>query len=227
MKKRIKIQGVLIFVVLLLVILLNKFVFPRWQKEHSDEFMDIIGLILVLSGFLLRIVARGYKEDSSQGGDKLVTQGPYYSVRNPMYSGTLLIGTGAVAVLFQVWALPIFLIIYFLIYIPQINKEEKKLLERFGEKYKEYCNSSSRYFPHISHLFNLKPYVSLFKLSWVRKEIVSLIATLTILCAIEIYQDVALFGFGEFLNELLEFLLVIVIFTIAASIFIWRNKDRI
>lgn len=94
MKKRIKIQGFLIFLATLATISLSKFVFPHWKKEPWDEFLDVVGIGLVLFGFLFRITARGYKQEKSYNGKLLVKDGPYAMVRNPMYFGTFMIGTG-------------------------------------------------------------------------------------------------------------------------------------
>lgn len=84
-------------------ILFSKFLFPHWKKEILDEFLDAIGISLVLFGFLFRIAARGYKADGSPEGKKLITNGLYGLMRNPMYVGTLLIGLGINLVLFEWW----------------------------------------------------------------------------------------------------------------------------
>lgn len=215
----------LIFLAVILLILLARFTIPNWKKEPLEEFFDILGIILLLCGFLLRIVARGYKEEMSQGGNKLVTDGPYYVMRNPMYFGTLIIGAGIISVLLKLWTFPVFLIIYLFIYIPQVNREEKILLTRFGEDYKSYCEVAPKYFPNIRRLLYFKTLISLLKLRWLKKELVPLIITVTVVFIIEIWQDVRLFGFREFFDEFLEFLLVILIFAVIISI-LSRHKHN-
>lgn len=223
MKKRIKIQGGLVFLAVILFILFSRFIIPSWKKEAWDEFFDIAGIVLVLSGFLLRIIARGYKEEVSQGGDKLVTDGPYALIRNPMYLGTLLIGTGVISVLLKFWTLAIFLIVYLFIYVPQIKREERILLKRFGQDYEKYNRCVPKYFPGIGGLLNLKTQISLLNLQWIKKEISPLILTIIFIFIIEIWQDVALFGVREIISESVELLLVVLAFIVIVSILAARR----
>ncbi|MDI6758843.1 MAG: methyltransferase, partial [Candidatus Omnitrophota bacterium] len=140
MKKRIRIQGMLIFLAVVLTISIPKFVFPYWKEEPLEEFLDVLGVGIVLFGFLFRIAARGYKEEKSFGGKNLVKDGPYYLMRNPMYFGTSLIGIGITIALFKLWIILLFLIICFLIYIPQVKKEEDLL-----SRVKSFLSCKSKY----------------------------------------------------------------------------------
>lgn len=134
MKKRIRMQGITIFIGLLLAVFLYDRFFPSWPKETLEEFLDILGIGGILLGFLVRIISRGYKEDYTESGNKLVQDGPYRVMRNPMYFGTLVIGISVVAVLFNFWVLAIFAAIYILIYIPQMNKEKEVLLKKIWQR---------------------------------------------------------------------------------------------
>lgn len=221
MKKRIKIQGFLVFVSLVLTLLLSKIIFPHWKNETQDGFFDAIGITLVLCGFLFRIVARGYKEEKSQQGKDLVRDGPYGLMRHPMYFGTLLIGTGIISALFEFWTFPVFLIIYTLIYLPQINREEKALLKKFAQEYRDYCKKTPKSFPRL--FFDFRQYTPL-KLSWIRKELPSVLTTITLILAIEGWEDVKLFGHKEFYKELLEFFSIIVAFIIIIISFVKKDK---
>lgn len=80
---------------------------------------------------------------------RLVVQGPYRHVRNPMISGVVFV-LAAEAMLLRstphaVWAL-VFLAIN-LVYIPLF--EEPGLRARFGEEYRRYCRHVPRIFPHL------------------------------------------------------------------------------
>ena len=184
MKIRIKIQGVLIFLSLGAVILLSNFVFHHHRQPFLDGALNALGMGLVLFGFLLRISARGYKEENTSNGNALVKTGPYAMIRNPMYFGTFIIGTGVVVMLLDLWLFFLFAAIFFMIYIPQIKKEERILLGRFGQEYKEYCKLTPKYFPRLDYLFRLNKYVSL-KPFWIKKEIISLVTTLFVVIMIE------------------------------------------
>ena len=112
MKIRIKIQGALIFLGLGAMVLFPNFVFPEWKKRVFDYALDIVGFALVLFGFLFRISARGYKEEKTNNGNSLVKDGPYAVIRNPMYFGSFIIGTGVIIMLLRPWFFLIFTAIF-------------------------------------------------------------------------------------------------------------------
>ena len=80
--------------------------------------------------------------------DKLVTNGPYKCVRNPIYFGsfTFIISLALVAsnLLILIPALVLITMIYL-----QIGKEEYMLLDRFGDEYREYMKNTPRLIPKI------------------------------------------------------------------------------
>lgn len=80
---------------------------------------------------------------------RLVVDGPYRYVRNPMISGVAFILAGEALVLLSWpharWA-AIFLVINS-IYIPLL--EEPPLVERFGDSYREYCRHVHRIVPRL------------------------------------------------------------------------------
>jgi len=219
MKRRIKIQGFLIFLSLMFSILLSKFLFPKWKRKILDEFLDAIGIVIVLSGFLLRISARGYKSEKSCEGKNLITDGPYGLMRHPMYFGTFLIGLGIIALLFNWWLLPLFLLIFLLIYVPQVHREEEKLSRQFGSSYKVYSQKTPKYFPKIISLFKLdfRDYLP-FRWQYLKKEIISLIAVISLIILIETWEDVRAFGRIEYREELLELFLIIVSYFIVLTL---------
>lgn len=207
-----------------LSILASKFLFPSWEKETLDEFFDAFGMGVVLFGFLIRIAARGYKAAESFDGKTLIKDGLYGLVRHPMYFGTLLIGTGVVFVLFEWWALLLFIIVYLLIYIPQIRKEEKEFYRVFGDEYKNYCKVTPQYFPGLFNLLKINLGGHLFfKWPWVKKELPSLILTVILIMAIETWEDVRLFGGSELKNEILELSLIIAFCAGIFSLFYRKN----
>jgi protein-S-isoprenylcysteine O-methyltransferase Ste14 len=190
MKKRIKIQGLLIFLAIALSILFAKFLFRRPQDSLLARFLDGLGAGLLLLGFLLRIAGRGYKKETSAQSEKLVIAGPYQLVRNPMYLGTLFIGLGITLSLFAWWMSLVFLAVYLAIYIPQVRREEKILSQRFAQDYWDYCKRVPRFFPGIADCFSvdLRRRLS-FKKAWLKTETVSLIATFIFILAFKIWKE--------------------------------------
>lgn len=231
MKRRIRIQGILIFSALILTIFLYKIVLPIRKGESPDEFLDVLGIALVLFGFLFRISSRGHKEERSRMGKSLVIDGPYALIRNPMYLGTLMVGIGIIFALFALWAIPLFFTIFLLIYMPQIKKEERKLSEQFGHEYGDYFRTVPRYFPKFSSLLRIQHYLSL-RLPWIKKELPSLVAVITVIFIIEIIADTRRFGHRELLKESRELFLIFLLCAAIAALFLKRkihsgeNNDR-
>ena len=176
------------------VILLSNFVFPHQRQAVAAGLLNAAGMGLILFGFLFRISARGYKEEKSSNGNALVKDGPYAIIRNPMYFGTFMIGAGVVTMLLELWFFFLFSAVFLSIYIPQMKKEERVLLERFGQEYKEYCKMTPKYFPRFDCLSRINKYISL-KPFWIKKEMVPMITTVIVVISIEIWECVRLFGY--------------------------------
>jgi protein-S-isoprenylcysteine O-methyltransferase Ste14 len=80
---------------------------------------------------------------------RLVIQGPYRHVRNPMITGALLM-LHAEAILFQSLPIATWMTVFFIgnaIYFPLI--EENGLEQRFGDEYREYKTHVPRWIPRL------------------------------------------------------------------------------
>ena len=109
------------------------------------------GVGLVALGELLRIWATGHIHKSAV----LAVNGPYRHVRNPMYLGSLLIGSGLFLAGGDLGLLAAFLVIFFILYMPRKERREgRRLLERFGTAYADYLVSVNSLVPR------LRPYES-------------------------------------------------------------------
>ena len=173
------------------IVLLSNSAFPHERQPVLDGMLNAVGMGLILFGFLFRISARGYKEENTSNGNALVKDGPYAVIRNPMYFGTFIIGAGVVVMLLEPWFFFLFAAVFFMIYIPQMKKEERVLSERFGQEYKDYCKLTPKYFPRFDYLIRLNQYVSL-KPFWIKKEINSLVTTIAVVLLIEIWEHARL-----------------------------------
>lgn len=79
---------------------------------------------------------------------KLVTNGPYRLVRHPLYSvGTLLFTS--FALMASNWFIGLTTLIGLVMLMVRLPKEEKNLVEKFGEEYKEYAKRTGRLIPRI------------------------------------------------------------------------------
>ncbi len=225
MKKRIRIQGILFFSSVIASIFLSKYLFQNWKEEMLDKFWDIIGIIIILLGFLFRVVARGYKEKKSLAGKMLVKDGPYALMRNPMYFGTLLIGLGIIVVIFQWWVFLLFAAVFLLIYFPQVRAEEKMLLVHFGEEYSNYCKATPRYFPKL--ILRIKEICSCmrFKWAWIKSEAVSLTVILGLVIFAEAWKDMSLLNRQEYWKEISESIATIIM-VITVIILLFHEKEN-
>lgn len=99
---------------------------------NRDLFLP--GIAVALAGVGIRIWAAGCLQKNHQ----LATTGPYSLCRNPLYLGSVILGTGAIMAVQAWWLLPIYYIGFALFYWPTIQKEEQHLLERFGDDFTAY-----------------------------------------------------------------------------------------
>ncbi len=98
-----------------------------------------VGIILLIANFIIKAVAQRQigalpvlKKKSN-----LVTTGIYGVIRNPLYMSNGLLAIG-MAILFKSLNALLFSVPYSFLYLLIIYFEEKDLLEKYGEEYKEY-----------------------------------------------------------------------------------------
>jgi protein-S-isoprenylcysteine O-methyltransferase Ste14 len=82
---------------------------------------------------------------------ELVTNGPYRWVRHPLYS----VGTSffiSLSVLAANWLMGLASLLVLAMLLVRLPKEEAKLIERFGNEYREYMKRTGRFFPRLKGL---------------------------------------------------------------------------
>ncbi len=213
MKKRLKINGFIMFIAVLLTAVFPTIFFRSNSAGYFDEVAEILGIVFILLGQILRASARGYKSEYSQNGHSLIQGGPYALVRNPMYLGILLIGLGVVLMLFKWWVACIFLLIFAIRYLALIFKEEKKLLASFPQAYPGYCAKAPRLLPSLATIakMDISEYLPL-KLSWLKREIGSILAVLLITFFLESWEDIGAEGIRIYFKEALALSAPIILF---------------
>ena len=77
---------------------------------------------------------------------RLVVEGPYRYVRNPLYAGDFCLILGA-TLLTRSWALVLVAALDLARLAFQLPFEERELMERFGVKYRRYCELVPRFVP--------------------------------------------------------------------------------
>lgn len=226
MKRRLKITGFIVFLIILLIVLFPVVFFRRPELTSWDEIAEIFGITFILLGQIFRVSGRGYKSECSKNGYLLIQSGPYAVVRNPMYLGILLIGLGIVSMLFKWWVVVIFLCVFIWRYLLLIFKEEKKLLSMFAQTYQDYQQRVPRILPSLSTILHkdVAEYLPL-KLPWLKKEIGSILAVLSGVLFLESWEDIKSEGIGIYLRELIGFFTIIILFLCLVIYLSRRTKN--
>lgn len=79
----------------------------------------------------------------------LVTQGPYRWVRHPYYVTTALLMT-SVTLLTANWLIGLACFLVLGLLAVRTPKEEQRLIDKFGQKYRDYMATTGRFFPRFS-----------------------------------------------------------------------------
>lgn len=110
----------------------------------------IIGYAIAFFGIAL--VSAGWREVyRARKEDRMTKKGPYVFVRHPQYTGFFLVmfGEGVVhwPTVFSLAAFPIVVVAYVLL----ARKEERQMVERFGNEYIEYRERVPMFLPDRAH----------------------------------------------------------------------------
>ena len=121
---------------------------PRITAEAAALPLRMVGMALVALGVALWVSAVFLARiDDGIKVNRLVTDGVYSVVRNPIYSAFALVCTGAVLVHGNLWLLvppPLF---WAFLTVLMRATEERWLLELHGPEYEEYCRRVNRCIP--------------------------------------------------------------------------------
>lgn len=111
------------------------------------------GLLVIVVVQAFRMYAASYlwgrQAVAKVEADFLCTAGPYTYIRNPLYLGNFLIGTGLSIAINEWYAYALFIISYIFVYSIVIPYEEKFLQEKFGDAYAEYKAHTGRLMPRL------------------------------------------------------------------------------
>lgn len=222
MKRRIKLNAVVILLAITVMVLFPYRLF-RVSAGLLDDALEVVGIVFILGGQLLRVSARGHKALSSANGHHLVQDGPYALVRNPMYLGIILIGWGVVLFVFQVWVFAIFAALFLIRYIHLFSIEEKHLMQLFPKEFPGYMRRVPRLSPRLSMLFStdVAEYLPV-HMSWLRREWFSISVILLSVLTVEGFENVRMEGWFAALLELSIFTGIVCVYVV----FIWMLSIR-
>lgn len=121
-----------------------------------DAWLNALGVAVAAAGQALRFYTLSLVREGSSGqGAVLVsthlnTQGPYARVRNPLYVGNLGICLGLLLIAHDPWAYAVGLGFFFGEYHFIIRAEERFLLERHGDAYRDFLAKVPRWVPRLT-----------------------------------------------------------------------------
>ncbi len=170
-KKRIRVRGKWL-------ILLAAIAFA--QKE-----MSLLGIGVAVGGLSIRLWASGHINKDAE----LTVSGPYAYSRNPLYLGSLVLGTGICIALRNYYLLATVLVLFALVYRPTVLAEENKLLGRYKEEYMAYLDAVPRLIPRLTRAYPVAK-----KFSWdiVRqnREYKTVLGAISALCIFDLMEDI-------------------------------------
>jgi protein-S-isoprenylcysteine O-methyltransferase Ste14 len=127
--------------------------YPVWFKDPFSLHQIISWILLILSiivaGAGIRIFfLEGKPKDQLEDTSRLIITGLYKYIRHPMYLSLMLAGFGVLAkdYGFTQW---LFASVNFIALILTARVEEKEMLIKFGNDYKEYMKNTKMFIPFI------------------------------------------------------------------------------
>jgi protein-S-isoprenylcysteine O-methyltransferase Ste14 len=130
------------------------FFWCRWEVE-IEYLIWPLGIGLVLTGMVIRIWAQQHLHYRLKVRKYLTTTGPYSFVRNPIYTGNILICIGATITSELFWLIPITFLYCSWLYTLAVQYEEEHLLKKYGESYQRYLSEVPRWVPRAIRFRNL------------------------------------------------------------------------
>jgi protein-S-isoprenylcysteine O-methyltransferase Ste14 len=134
---------------------------PRLDPTHVSiaapdlTIIEILGLILYIGGFglmawALLMLGRNYQLGGStpRSKDQLIQDGPYRSIRHPMYTAALSIALGLACLIQSAAFLAVF-VIYLILIVPLVRLEEQGLVKAYGPRYAAYQQSTKSLVPIV------------------------------------------------------------------------------
>jgi len=113
--------------------------------------MLILGVLLIIAGAALWIYAVPIsKIDDGIRDNRLVTNGAYALVRNPIYSAIMIACTGVLLTTGNLWFMILPVLFWTFMTFLMKATEEKWLKDLYGREYEDYCRKVNRCWPWFS-----------------------------------------------------------------------------
>jgi len=132
-----------------LIVLALIFARPSWRSFGAGLGMMLFGEVLRFWG--VAFAGSATRTTGQAGGDRLITDGPFGYVRNPLYLGNFFLSLGYLVMTWawMPWMLVVLTSLFGLQYGFIVHLEEEYLSKRFGSEYDHYRRSVRRWIPRL------------------------------------------------------------------------------
>ena len=120
-------------------------IFGTAQVSFVVGIAVLIGAIALLASAMREFSRAGTNVPTNMPAEALVTVGIYQVSRNPIYVGLALLYAGLSLLFDNPWSLALLLPIVLTLHFGVILREEKYLEAKFGEAYRDYCETTRRW----------------------------------------------------------------------------------
>ena len=146
--KRMAILRISVILIIIFIILDNNFsAYTQDIDINTSVLFSCIGFTFVVLGGFGRIWASLYLEGFKT--KKLIKEGPYSMVRNPLYFFSLMLFLGMCFAIKSIAISVALLLVFVLFHVPTILNEEKVLLSTHDDSYRAYYESTPRLLPNL------------------------------------------------------------------------------
>lgn len=119
---------------------------PDWLRA-AGFFLALVGL-LFWTWTQIALDTQWSAQLQMRAEHRLVTTGPYARIRHPLY--TAMTGWAAgLALVTANWVFVVFAVITPAVFFLRVPREEKMMVERFGEEYQAYKKRTGMFFPKL------------------------------------------------------------------------------
>jgi protein-S-isoprenylcysteine O-methyltransferase Ste14 len=126
----------------------------RWSSLALPDWLRWVGaavaVVAVWLGYLAhRTLGVNYTPTlKTREGHQLVVQGIYRWVRHPMYTSFFAYFVASFLLIAN-WLIGLFGVVYSLLVAERASHEERMMLDRFGEEYRQYMHRTGRFLPRL------------------------------------------------------------------------------
>lgn len=146
----------IVFGVPFLIAIVLQWVFPlSFPRGFFTSIFIVVGVVILILGIILAILARrefakhNQPTDPGQPTLQIITTGVFSFSRNPLYLGGFCVIIGVALVMNLPWVLILLLPTLWVCHFVLIVPEERYLAAKFGDEYRLYAASVSRWLGRI------------------------------------------------------------------------------